>query len=171
MKTSSSQNVSELMLKILPALGIQLALILILFCLFAVKWILHYLSVILKITITLFDKNKVIFKSVLKDISKLWKFCISVKVFIISPYQRNTIQTLLFKLFDKLIRYELVQGSQSLSSSNGLMMVLVQDLEEGGVNLTNFHRDLKPSVKVTLDLLKQGINCWNCCIYFIVPEN
>ena len=107
----------------------------------------------------------------LKTFLNYENFVSSVKVFIISPYQRNTIQTLLFKLFDKLIRYELVQGSQSLSSSNGLMMVLVQDLEEGGVNLTNFDRDLKPSVKVTLDLLKQGINCWNCCIYFIVPEN
>ena len=30
---------------------------------------------------------------------------------IISPYQRNTIQTLLFKLFDKLIRLELVEDS------------------------------------------------------------
>ena len=30
---------------------------------------------------------------------------------IISPYQRNTIQTLLFKLFDKLIRLELVKDS------------------------------------------------------------
>ena len=32
-------------------------------------------------------------------------------------YNRNTIQTLLFKLFDKLIRQELVEGSQTLSSS------------------------------------------------------
>ena len=39
------------------------------------------------------------------------------------------------------------------------------------VNLTNFGRDLKPDVKVILDVLKQGINCWDCCIYFIVPEN
>ena len=129
------------------------------------------LSVIEKITITLFDKKTSSSNQCLKTFLNYENFVSSVKVFIISPYQRNTIQTLLFKLFDKLIRYELVQGSQSLSSSNGLMMVLVQDLEEGGVNLTNFHRDLKPSVKVTLDLLKQGINCWNCCIYFIVPEN
>ena len=38
----------------------------------------------------------------------------------------------------------------------------------GGVNLTNFGRDLKPSVNVTLDLLKEGIICWDCSIYFIV---
>ena len=41
----------------------------------------------------------------------------------------------------------------------------------GGVNLTNFGRDLKPGFKVILDLLKQGINCWDRSIYFIVPEN
>ena len=41
----------------------------------------------------------------------------------------------------------------------------------GRVNLTNFGRDLKPGVKVTLPLLKQGINCWDCSIYFIVLEN
>ena len=35
----------------------------------------------------------------------------------ISPYQRNTMQTLFFKLFDKLIRFELVEDSQTLSSS------------------------------------------------------
>ena len=35
----------------------------------------------------------------------------------ISPYQRNTTQTLLFKLFDKLIRLELVEDSLTLSSS------------------------------------------------------
>ena len=29
----------------------------------------------------------------------------------ISPYQRNTMQTLLFKLFEKLIRLELVEDS------------------------------------------------------------
>ena len=36
---------------------------------------------------------------------------------IISPYQQYAIQTLLFKLFDKLIRLELVEDSQTLSSS------------------------------------------------------
>ena len=35
----------------------------------------------------------------------------------ISPYQRNTIQTSLFKLFDKLIRLELVEDSHTWSSS------------------------------------------------------
>ena len=32
-----------------------------------------------------------------------------------SPYQRNTIQMLLFELFDKLIRFDLVEDSQTLS--------------------------------------------------------
>ena len=43
--------------------------------------------------------------------------------------------------------------------------------EEGEVNITYFVRDLKASVKVTLDLLKQGINSWFYCIYFIASEN
>ena len=37
-------------------------------------------------------------------------------MFILSSYQRNTIQTLLLKLFDKLVRQELV-GLETLSSS------------------------------------------------------
>ena len=37
-------------------------------------------------------------------------------IIIISPFQRNKIQTLLFKLFDKLIRLELVEDLQTLSS-------------------------------------------------------
>ena len=41
----------------------------------------------------------------------------------------------------------------------------------GRVNLTNFGGDLKPGVKVNFYLLKQRINCWDYCIYFIVPEN
>ena len=93
------------------------------------------LSVIEKITITLFDKKTSSSNQCLKTFLNYENFVLSVKVFIISPYERNTIQTLLFKLFDKLIRYELVQGSQNLSSSNGLMMVLVRDLEEGGSTL------------------------------------
>ena len=92
------------------------------------------LSVIEKITITLFDKKTSSSNQCLKTFLNYENFVSSVKVFIISPYERNTIQTL-FKLFDKLIRYELVQGSQNLSSSNGLMMVLVRDLEEGGSTL------------------------------------
>ena len=40
------------------------------------------------------------------------------------------------------------------------MAVIVRAL--GEVNLINIGRDLKPRVKVTLDLLKQGISCWNC---------
>ena len=38
-----------------------------------------------------------------------------------------------------------------------------------GFNLTNFIKDLKPGVKATLDLLKRKINCWDCCINFVVP--
>ena len=34
---------------------------------------------------------------------------------LISPYQRNTIQMLLFELFDKLIRLELAEDSQTES--------------------------------------------------------
>ena len=41
----------------------------------------------------------------------------------------------------------------------------------GGVNLTNFGRDLKPYSKVNLGYLKHKISCWDCCSYFIVPEN
>ena len=36
---------------------------------------------------------------------------------IISPYERNTLQTLLFKPFDKMIPLQLVEDSQTLSSS------------------------------------------------------
>ena len=41
---------------------------------------------------------------------------IIIIIIIISPYQRNSIQTLLFKLFDKLIRLEIVEDSQTLTS-------------------------------------------------------
>ena len=57
------------------------------------------------------------------------------------------------------------------SSLLHIRMVKLIVRAQGGVNLTVFGRDLKPGVKVTLDLLKQGINCWDCCIYFILPEN
>ena len=39
------------------------------------------------------------------------------------------------------------------------------------VRALNFGRDLKPGLKVTLDPLRQGINYWDCYIYFISPEN
>ena len=52
------------------------------------------------------------------------------------------------------------------------IQVKVTPLEGGeGVNLSNFGRDLKPDVKVILDLLKRGISCWDRCLYFIVPGN
>ena len=42
---------------------------------------------------------------------------IIIIIFVILLYQRNTMQRLWFKLFDKLIRLELVEDSQTLSSS------------------------------------------------------
>ena len=42
---------------------------------------------------------------------------IIIIIIIISSYQKNVIQTLLFKLFDKLIRLELVEDLQTLSPS------------------------------------------------------
>ena len=52
---------------------------------------------------------------------------------------------------------------------HGLVFFLVRVL--GVVNLTDFGRDLKPGVNFNSDLFKQRINCWDCCIYFIVLEN
>ena len=42
---------------------------------------------------------------------------IIIIIIVTSPYQRNTIQTLLVKLLGKLIRLELAEDSQTLSSS------------------------------------------------------
>ena len=49
---------------------------------------------------------------------------IIITMIIISPYQRNTIQTLLFKL----IRLELVEDSQTLSSSTNQSVKLKIDV-------------------------------------------
>ena len=45
--------------------------------------------------------------------TKYLVFCVNLYCF--SPYQRNTIQTL-FKVFDKLVRFDLVEDLQSLTS-------------------------------------------------------
>ena len=52
----------------------------------------------------------------LASLKHLFIIIIIIIIIIISLYQRNTLQTLLFKLFDKLIRLELVGDSQTLSS-------------------------------------------------------
>ena len=41
----------------------------------------------------------------------------------------------------------------------------------GGFNVTNFGRDSKPGVSLSLGLPKQGINCWDGFIYFIIPTH
>ena len=47
----------------------------------------------------------------------MYFFNLILFIFLLFHYTKNTIQTLLFKLFDKLIRLELVEDSQTLSSS------------------------------------------------------
>ena len=50
-----------------------------------------------------------------------------------------------------------------------LLYILVRAL--GGLNLTNFGRDLWLCFKAALDLLKQGFSCWDDWNYFIQPTN
>ena len=62
-------------------------------------------------------------KNVLKE---TWNaFIYFIYFLFIPPYKRNTIKTLLFKLFDKLIRQKLVESSKTLSSSTNQRLMSI----------------------------------------------
>ena len=71
----------------------------------------------------------------------------------IPPYQRITIQTLLFKLFDKLILMVLVEDLQTLSSSTNQSFK-----SEINVNLST-SESLEAMFNIVLKQIDKQINC------------
>ena len=78
---------------------------------------------------------------------------IIIIIFVILLYQRNTMQRLWFKLFDKLIRLELVEDSQTLSSSTNQSFK-----SEINVNLST-SESLEAMLNIVLKQIDKQINC------------
>ena len=78
---------------------------------------------------------------------------IIIIIIVILLYQRNTMQRLRFKLFDKLIRLELAEASQTLSSSTNQSFK-----SEINVNLST-SESLEAMLNIVLKQIDKQINC------------
>ena len=78
---------------------------------------------------------------------------IIIIIIVILLYQRNTMQRLRFKLFDKLIRLELAEASQTLSSSTNQSFK-----SEINVNLST-SESLEAMFNIVLKQIDKQINC------------